>query len=408
MLLSVLYVRHRDIQPIWEVVSQALFYASPVLYVATMIPENIQRPYHANPLAALLTEMRAALIDPEAAHVWVAIGGAERLLLPGRDRGRRVRARLVGVQPRGAADRRAPLAMGLAERVRALARQSRPTAAEPSDWTTRDVPVAEIGAQPIARRLLDRLRPEDVEAVEASLDGELATLWHRASPTHRAYLALAFGVHHRVPARARAHRPDGRRAAARGPRDGPRPARGRRRLLLRRPGRGGARGRRRRPRRRAPRPRLRLLVGPGAAPAGRRATRRSNGTAWTRTPRPSPGRASTCRESRSPLLASDPPLDFPDGHFDFVYAISIWSHFGERSARAWLEEMHRIVAPGGHLVLTVHGAQSIAHASRSARASRRSSRRSPWPSTGAGSGTRRSSARRAITASCTRSGAPRS
>ena len=83
MLLSVLYVRHRDIQPIWEVVSQALFYASPVLYVATMIPEDIQRPYHLNPLAALLTEMRASVIDPQAAHVWVAIGGAERLLLPG-------------------------------------------------------------------------------------------------------------------------------------------------------------------------------------------------------------------------------------------------------------------------------------------------------------------------------------
>ncbi len=43
MLLSVLYVRYRDIQPIWEVVSQALFYASPVLYVATMVPENFQR-----------------------------------------------------------------------------------------------------------------------------------------------------------------------------------------------------------------------------------------------------------------------------------------------------------------------------------------------------------------------------
>jgi ABC-2 type transport system permease protein len=83
MLLSVLYVRHRDIQPIWEVVSQALFYASPVLYVATMIPEDIQRPYHVNPLAALLTEMRAAVIDPQAAHAWVAIGGAERLLIPG-------------------------------------------------------------------------------------------------------------------------------------------------------------------------------------------------------------------------------------------------------------------------------------------------------------------------------------
>jgi len=31
MLLSALYVHFRDIQPIWEVVSQILFYASPVI-----------------------------------------------------------------------------------------------------------------------------------------------------------------------------------------------------------------------------------------------------------------------------------------------------------------------------------------------------------------------------------------
>lgn len=32
MLLSVLYVRARDIQPIWEVISQLLFYAAPIIY----------------------------------------------------------------------------------------------------------------------------------------------------------------------------------------------------------------------------------------------------------------------------------------------------------------------------------------------------------------------------------------
>ena len=35
MLLSVLYVRFRDIQPIWDVVSQILFYASPIIYTAS-------------------------------------------------------------------------------------------------------------------------------------------------------------------------------------------------------------------------------------------------------------------------------------------------------------------------------------------------------------------------------------
>ena len=82
MLLSVLYVRFRDVQPIWEVTTQILFYASPVLYVATMVPAEWQRPYLANPLASLLTEVRHAVIDPAAPSAAAAIGGAGRLLIP--------------------------------------------------------------------------------------------------------------------------------------------------------------------------------------------------------------------------------------------------------------------------------------------------------------------------------------
>ena len=82
MLLSALYVRYRDIQPIWDVFTQMLFYASPVLYVSSMVPEDYQRPYLANPLSAVLTEMRHAVIDPSARPVWEAIGGVERLAIP--------------------------------------------------------------------------------------------------------------------------------------------------------------------------------------------------------------------------------------------------------------------------------------------------------------------------------------
>jgi ABC-2 type transport system permease protein len=82
MLLSVLYVRYRDVQPIWDVVSQALFYASPVLYVATMVPEQFQRAYLANPIASVLTQMRYAVIDPTARPLSEAIGDPVRILLP--------------------------------------------------------------------------------------------------------------------------------------------------------------------------------------------------------------------------------------------------------------------------------------------------------------------------------------
>jgi SAM-dependent methyltransferase len=64
--------------------------------------------------------------------------------------------------------------------------------------------------------------------------------------------------------------------------------------------------------------------------------------------------------ARFELSPTDPPLPFEAGAFDLVLAISIWSHFDEPAALGWLEEMHRIVAPGGHLAFTVHGMQSIA------------------------------------------------
>jgi ABC-2 type transport system permease protein len=82
LALGALFVRYRDIQPIWDVVSQMLFYASPVLYVSTLVPAQFQRPYHANPIAAVLCQMRHAVIDPGAPAVWEAIGGVPRLAIP--------------------------------------------------------------------------------------------------------------------------------------------------------------------------------------------------------------------------------------------------------------------------------------------------------------------------------------
>jgi SAM-dependent methyltransferase len=59
-----------------------------------------------------------------------------------------------------------------------------------------------------------------------------------------------------------------------------------------------------------------------------------------------------------------PPLPYADASFDSVLAVSIWSHFAEGAALDWLAEMRRVVKPGGRLVLTTHGAQTIAHTHR--------------------------------------------
>jgi ABC-2 type transport system permease protein len=81
MLLSALYVRYRDVQPIWEVVSQILFYASPVIYVASFYPDSVEEAAMANPLAAIFTQVRHAVIDPSAPTASDVAGGAGWLLV---------------------------------------------------------------------------------------------------------------------------------------------------------------------------------------------------------------------------------------------------------------------------------------------------------------------------------------
>jgi SAM-dependent methyltransferase len=56
-----------------------------------------------------------------------------------------------------------------------------------------------------------------------------------------------------------------------------------------------------------------------------------------------------------------PPLPYRDAHFDAAFAISIWSHFSEPAALSWASEMARVIRPGGRLVLTAQGCQTVAY-----------------------------------------------
>lgn len=55
----------------------------------------------------------------------------------------------------------------------------------------------------------------------------------------------------------------------------------------------------------------------------------------------------------------EPPLPYEDDRFAVAFGISIWSHYAEPLALRWYDEMWRILRPGGHLVSTTHGFQSI-------------------------------------------------
>ncbi|MEA2375185.1 MAG: type transport system ATP-binding protein, partial [Thermoleophilaceae bacterium] len=82
LFLSALYVRFRDVNQIWIVISQALFFGTPIFYVVGKFGAGTAHTVMANPLAAIFTEMRHALIDPGAPSAAAAIGGAPRLLIP--------------------------------------------------------------------------------------------------------------------------------------------------------------------------------------------------------------------------------------------------------------------------------------------------------------------------------------
>jgi ABC-2 type transport system permease protein len=84
MLLSALYVRFRDVQPIWEVLLQVAFYGSPILYVIDQLPTEQLRHLVIwfNPLATILVQARHWLIDQSAPTASQVAGGVEYLLIP--------------------------------------------------------------------------------------------------------------------------------------------------------------------------------------------------------------------------------------------------------------------------------------------------------------------------------------
>lgn len=84
MLLSAMYVRYRDVKPIWEVVLQVLMYATPVIYAIETIqlPGHIRELVMSSPLAAILQQARYAVIDSTAPSAAAAVGGWTALLVP--------------------------------------------------------------------------------------------------------------------------------------------------------------------------------------------------------------------------------------------------------------------------------------------------------------------------------------
>src|SRR5206468_8257505 len=50
-----------------------------------------------------------------------------------------------------------------------------------------------------------------------------------------------------------------------------------------------------------------------------------------------------------------PPLAFGDASFDLAYALSVFTHLPEAIQHDWMDELRRVVRPGGFVLLTMHG-----------------------------------------------------
>ena len=66
VLLSALYVRHRDVSIIWGVISMALFYGSGVLIPITYASGTLLDLLYLNPLVPIFAQARQWIIDPTA------------------------------------------------------------------------------------------------------------------------------------------------------------------------------------------------------------------------------------------------------------------------------------------------------------------------------------------------------
>ncbi len=255
----------------------------------------------------------------------------------------------------------APALAGVARRRRGGAERLGPTD------LARSLPPVTVAAEPVSHRLVSRLAAEDLAAVAAALTPDERAMWNAWPPERRQLLTLAYGVHHRVAGvlertglRA-AMPPDGVHAMARDAlaagggywyadlvaealagagadlwavRDG---------LDF-----GASSGRV-----------VRVLA--AAHPEAR----------WTGCD-PNASAISWARANLPGIdffvSPEDPPLACPDRAFDLVFAISVWSHYDRRAAVRWLAEMARLLRPGGHLLITTHGPQSVAyHAERATR-----------------------------------------
>lgn len=74
VLLSMAYVRMRDLEHVWTVALRVLFYATPIIYPLENVPESFRWVAALNPLTPILYQARIWLIQPDASPLVDVLG----------------------------------------------------------------------------------------------------------------------------------------------------------------------------------------------------------------------------------------------------------------------------------------------------------------------------------------------
>lgn len=74
--LSALYVRFRDMAPVWELVLQLLFFASPIIYPVTLLPHWFASIAFLNPFVQIVQDARSIVVPSQASITAAAVYGS--------------------------------------------------------------------------------------------------------------------------------------------------------------------------------------------------------------------------------------------------------------------------------------------------------------------------------------------
>jgi ABC-2 type transport system permease protein len=82
LVLALLFVRLRDVRQVWELASQLLFYASPIIYPVRFLPDWAQKVAFLNPFVQLMQDARRVLLQSSERTAGDVYGTAWGWLLP--------------------------------------------------------------------------------------------------------------------------------------------------------------------------------------------------------------------------------------------------------------------------------------------------------------------------------------